>query len=353
MHGSLNLSSINQRLKFFPQLKFYDEKVNTRLIPFAILTGPKNLRSQTANTDNNGFRYSIFEKLIYTVENIEEYREISLFLGGSTTFGVGASSDAMTVVSQYAKMSGEACLNLGVRGAVSVQELLHLFNTLPQANNVKKIIIFSGVNDLYVNFSQKIASEFDARFEELGSEHLAYTPMRHLATKILAMLYRVNSSKLLPLSKRELLTFPFSKHVEEKLITDCDRFEKLKQLQRRNFIVYSALQKQLNCKILFALQPFFPWTQKQATEEEALVFSQLEKMQIFSDFLRVKEIIGRHSIYKEYLTILEDLSDEFGVEFYNLNPEFSGSKTLFCDQIHLTDCGNILAAQLINERFTR
>lgn len=256
------MSSTNQRLKIFPQLKFYDGKVNTRFIPFAILAGPQNLQSETVNTDSNGFRHSIFDKMIYTVENIKEYAEVSIFLGGSTTFGVGASCDAMTVVSQYANMSGGACLNLGVRGAVSIQELLHLFKTLPQANAVKRIIIFSGVNDLYVNFSQEIVSEFDARFEEVGSQHLAYTPLRYLVVKILAKLYGVNLSELLPLGKRELFLYLFSNRIEERLLSDCDRLEKIKQLQRRNFIIYSALQKQLNCKVIFALQPFFPWTKK-------------------------------------------------------------------------------------------
>ncbi len=347
------MSSINHRLKFFPQLEFYDAKVNTRILPFAVLAGPKNLRSQTVNTDNNGFRHSILEKIIYAVDKIEGYTETTLFLGGSTTFGVGASSDAMTVASQYARISGDVCLNLGVRGAVSVQELLHLFNTLPKANKVKKIIVLSGVNDLYVNFSQKIASELDARFEQMGSEHLAYPPIRHFTTKILSKLYGVNSSKLLPLSKKELLTFPFIKHVVEKPLTDFERFEKVRHLQKRNFMIYSALQKQLNCKILFVLQPFFPWTQKQASEKEALVFRQLEMMQTFSEFTRVKKIIGQSSIYKEYVTILEDLSDEFDVNFYNLNPKFTGLETLFCDQIHLTDSGNMLAAELMHKHLMR
>ena len=105
--------------------------------------------------------------------------------------------------------------------------------------------------------------------------------------------------------------------------------------------------------MIFALQPFFPWTKKKVSEQEALVFRELEEMQSFSDFLMVKEAIGRHPIYTEYVDILENLSSEYGVEFYDLNPDFGGQETLFCDQVHLTDCGNLLAARLIHNRLNK
>ena len=111
-----------------------------------------NVRSSTVNTDELGFRITNFNGFDYSIGGDELYsNDVSFIVGSSTAFGVGATSDRMTLSSLLSQKSGRLFLNLGGRAFGSTQELI-LFNQVahkyPRINDV---IIFSGLNELYLS----------------------------------------------------------------------------------------------------------------------------------------------------------------------------------------------------------
>ena len=123
---------MNRDFKYIlnPQWKTY-ERIGYKWVPFIMFNQTSNFRSDVLNTDDKGFRYnsqnlikktSIFE----TVSN----DNLTLLLGGSFTFGAGATLDENTI-SGYLFKSGVNCLNLSGSAHVGFQELISIFQYKP------------------------------------------------------------------------------------------------------------------------------------------------------------------------------------------------------------------------------
>ena len=67
----------------------------------------------------------------------KKFESVNLVLGSSTAFGVGATDDAKTLSSELSRLNGEPWLNLSIRGCVSFQELINLFNLLHELPEIK------------------------------------------------------------------------------------------------------------------------------------------------------------------------------------------------------------------------
>jgi len=349
--GVMNLKMIDFRRQYFPQLKDYDTMEGTRYVPFAQLTGPVLYSSNFINTDSKGFRKTRFNDKYISTDSFDKDLPLNIVIGSSTAFGIGASNDNTTISSFLCKITGKQWLNLGVRACVSIHEIIHLIQLLPKFCKIENVVIFSGINDIYINFLKNQASELDARFDESYSNKMLYPPLRILVCDFLSKIYGCNSSDLLPLSKKKIIGFPFSsqKKTLNKILdaTIEDKLDKLREIHLRNFFLYSSLQKQLNAKFLFCLQPFFPWTNKTPTEVENNIFNQLMQIQKYSNFVKIKDIIGKQEIYSKYEEIVRSSSSLHGIDYLNLNEFCNVQETIFCDQVHLVDKGYSLVSELI------
>ena len=141
----------NLRYKLVPQMRAYDT-LDWQFLPHIMFTQSPNFRSKVVNTDQRGFRFSSGNIKKDIFEN-KKNRETILFIGGSAAFGVGASKDNKTIPGILQKKSKYNILNLGGRGYSGFQESVSLISNIEKLKKykIKKIIIFSGINDLYLN----------------------------------------------------------------------------------------------------------------------------------------------------------------------------------------------------------
>ena len=113
--------------------------------PYLGFTSPPNFRSDSVSTDSLGFRVSEFDSRAVSTESLPAGGGFGVALGGSFTFGVGATHDRQSLASWLGAESGKPYLNRAVRAGNSMQELLAALPVLDRADDV---VVCSGVNNL-------------------------------------------------------------------------------------------------------------------------------------------------------------------------------------------------------------
>ncbi|PLA75544.1 hypothetical protein CYQ88_00840 [Hydrogenovibrio sp. SC-1] len=337
----------NKRYKFFPCMENYDKMAAGTFAPYAMLSGPIDYHDSVINTDVSGFRWTKGRTEIFKVEDIEKYEHVNILIGGSTVFGVGASSDSQTISSYLAKETGQVWLNFGLRGGVSIQEYIHLIRFIYKAKKVNNIVFLSGNNDLYINLVSEFNDGFDRRFGEIDALDAVYSCKRRIIVGLIAKITGTDKKYLFEKSISDILLSLFKKSInEEKSLTFDDKMNNLVQNYNRNFFLYSALKKQLECNVSFVLQPFFNWTQKKTSTEEFEVFDELERIQKGTAWSVYKDKMDL-SLYKFYSSQLRMMGEKNDLRFVDANEDFNENRTLFVDAVHLNDDGNQLMSKII------
>lgn len=339
VNGKRNLNLTSRRLEIFPQMKDYDVMASGKPVQYAMLSGPPHYSSERIHTDALGFRFTHN----YKMTDLEKYDQVNLVIGGSTVFGVGATSDATTIPGYLASATNEVWLNLGLRGGNSFQEIIHLIQNLHLAKKIKNIVVFSGVNDNYVDILKPEDNHWDRQFNEIPLELYAVSPLRQFACLLLAWFKKTSPENLVHLSLKEMFSFK-----AENFKTQFARNKK-RSLNNilRNFFLYSALKTHCSGKLLFVLQPFASWSKKELSDEEKAVFSELESLQAGSAWLDVKKILESEANYQETLHFFNQAAQKYNVKFVDSNPSYNKNQTYFVDAVHLTDAGNKLASDII------
>lgn len=341
---SLNLT---KRYQYFPQMEYYDQMASGVNVPFAMLSGPLNYKSKYINTDKNGFRFTKFNKKYISIDEIDKYDEVNILVGGSTVFGVGSSGDDTTISSYLSEKTGEVWLNFGIRGGVSLTEYIHLIRFLYKAKKIKNIVFFSGINDIYINQLTDQKNHFDNLFSDANLG--CYSCKRRLISSIFSKIYNVNKDVLIDKSLKEIFFYPkYEDHFLEKVLSEEEKFNLTVENFKRNFFLYSSLQKELNCNVVYILQPFTDWTNKKFTTEEEIVFEELEKLQQNSKWASHRSKLSKE-LYMNLLKSFDEISNSTGVRFIDSHKYFNKGNTLFVDAVHLCDEGNNVVSHLIQE----
>lgn len=153
------------RHRIVPHLLDYD---NARPVahPHLGFTAPAGYTSPSLNTDAQGFRFSHHGSNVVDTQCWYDYDRAGLLLGGSFSFGVGASSDRATVASQLSRLLDMPFLNAGVRAANSTQELIA---GLPFLEKAHTIVLATGVNNLVAHLqSARVGHVYGPSFYEEG-----------------------------------------------------------------------------------------------------------------------------------------------------------------------------------------
>lgn len=338
--GKRNLSLIKRELNRHPFeiMNIYDKMPGAYFPPYAMLANPKNYRSAEINTDNFGFRKSLYEEDLIDVEQCYLYDKVNLLIGGSTVFGVGASNDEHTISSLLNKLTGQVWINFGVRGAVSFQEYIHMVTHITKFQSIDRVVFFSGINDLYRNLIDSNDASYDKRFgfqNELFSSQSA----RRIALKWVQSLFTGKSVDQLLQDTDDQVAYQFNIQ---------DSLKAFKDIYSRNFQLYSALAKQFNVKIDFLLQPFLPVAKPVMASKENAAVSYTEQKQEGGNWSVVKKRIIQS--IPEVSGFLAQQANVNNIDFFDMNQGvYHADLDLFVDSVHLTDQGHRVAAEAIYE----
>ena len=197
--GEKSLSLTNPRYANFPCMAEYDRMPAGKYLSFAFQNGPSSYQSKIVVTDRSGFRNSSYFDSFINSESSEFDGGVNLIFGGSTVFGVGSSDDGQTIPSYLHRMTGEPWINFGMRGAVSLQEYMHVILNIAKYRKINSIVFFSGVNDAYVNFMNESDKGIDHRFEEGSSSLIYYSPYRQILARTLGRITGVDPASIVDL----------------------------------------------------------------------------------------------------------------------------------------------------------
>ena len=263
--------------KIIPQMKDYDQLGFTWL-PYIMFTQRSNFRSETVNTDQLGFRYndekSLNNKYILNDENIKV--EKNLVCGGSFGFGTGSTKDDSTVSSLMSK-KGNLTLNFSGSSFVDFQNIITLISNLDSLKSVKKIIIFTGLNDLYFSKQFGIIYPDSMFFSSVFSEAMD-NQIISKKKKIFKSLINffspnfISTENIKALNKRNFLNYLFSKNFRNNL-SNTQPFNPISFEKKisRNFSLYQMISKYLNAEVQIYLSPYIFWSKDLSNEEKKLV----------------------------------------------------------------------------------
>ena len=349
------------RLDLAPQMFDYD-KIGLKWHPNIMFFHRENYISRAVKTDDYGFRFTVsntskFSPLSYF--NSLSKDQISLVVGGSTAFGVGASSDQYNLASLMTNISGTNFLNFGARAFNSDQELSLFKNFIHQLPKIKEVIILSGVNDLYLSHLRNNSFMPEFFFGNTYSKAMnSYTLSNK--KKILKLILKAFGLKeeVFEYLNFNQISIPFLKnsfkHKNTKQTKDYKNtvsFEKGFKRTTTSLIFWSYLSKIFNFKITFALQPVPSWCKKQLTLEEKKLFLYYDyKYPQASETLKS---IENRTKYLKLTKDFEDFCNKFSINYVDTNMAFKNSHCLhdwlFVDRVHLNDNGyKELALFLLN-----
>jgi lysophospholipase L1-like esterase len=310
---------------YFPACSFYDSEVfadfssdlrrkicydNTKTVwndnPLRLIP-MQNLEITHINSD--GFRGD-------EVKNLPSYR---IFLvGGSTMYGVGASSDETTIPGYLGKMISQnyeniEIINAGIPRNYSVSEIEYIKNDLIHYKP-NMIIVYDGWNDLEKNFN-----EFNTTKENDLNEFIRFIHRAEYHTPKIILHHYFNW-------KHETYDLKFdSKHIEEK-----------SSLWAENWKDTCESLNEEGIKIVIILQPILGSGDKILSSEEEEYFSHYDSG-------------TANKFYEKYAKKMQSLKNSC-YQVHDYRNVFDGyTDTIYFDSGHMSDAGNKIIADKIYE----
>jgi hypothetical protein len=350
-----------RRAELVPQLRLYG-RVDRVFWPILTATAKPGFSSPVVSTDTRGHRIT---RVGDAATRSDAPPPGSAFLlGGSYTFGVGASDDSGTLAAALWRRTGVPYVNLGIRAATSAQELVA---ALPYAERETAFVVCSGLN----NFATAEGAP--------GLDPL-FGPMHHQA-------------QLGTLSSVSIATLARLVREPNALRSDADLRDELRRRRRRRLrpylrpvyrlrkrvrgrlargappaapepspasqgatdteqLVADAAARQLRdlgllrrlvpdgARVVFALQPLVSRTGKELTAEEDELFSLLDVLQP-GRWPHLRHLLETY--WGSYAALLEEGCHRLDVPFVDLSR--AGYRGwCFVDRVHMTDSGHEQAA---------
>tara|TARA_Y100000590_G_C15740581_1_gene1020145 strand:+ start:2586 stop:3632 length:1047 start_codon:yes stop_codon:yes gene_type:complete len=347
---------MNARYHFCPQMKIYDTMGYKWVQNLMFMNNP-NFRSDVCNTDSFGLRFnSKFEfNLNETIFDQKTDKEKSVMIGSSTTFGVGSTSDNKTIPSLLSNNSKYFFYNLGGRAFNGLQEIILFQLFAEKLKNLKKIVLYSGMNDIYMSYNESFISQFPGPFY-YNKDFLNKMNKTNLSFKRKILKFFLPNLKIDygSINIQELKNYFFKKN-QKKSYEGKIRFPKITidEIANRNIYLWSLISKSLNVEVIFFLPPFLNWSKKKmdyCNEEK-----EIEKYIINSGNVKSNEYFEKISSHYEEIKILyKNCCEKNKIKFYDCNEIFrtkeNNKKWLFVDKTHLTDYGNKIVSDFIKSK---
>jgi hypothetical protein len=313
-----------------PQMGDY-ERNEQHLRPYVTFAARPNLRSAVINTDAEGFRLSAAADGTVSSAGWLAGGGGGLVLGGSWTFGVGATCDGATVPSRLAGLSGSPQLNLGICTANTLQSLiaaipfLEAAETIVTCNNATAVLTSLnslGLNEIFGPI------RYESMLAGLGAASIGHIAERAIGGA-------VDGAARLELPRQA---------APPAAGADLDaRLDASLQRQVRDLRVLSRARRP-GSRLLFCHQPFCDPSLRRLTPEERELFDRLAARRAPGTGLR-KFVLTRWEACGRRIAAECAL---LGIDFLDLPADrFTGWS--FLDEWHMTDHGYRQAAELIWE----
>jgi hypothetical protein len=351
--------AVQEVYRLTPQIREYDEfmYLGVRWLPYTMFFHHKNYKSAVINTDDFGFRFSEHRGNPIALANLPADRPVNLLVGGSTTLGTGATTDAGTAASRLSAHTGEPWLNFGARGYNAVQELLLYLMHQPRLPRLGQVIVFSGLNTLTL----------EGLPDELASDHGRY---------YYSYEYQYYMDKYNDDLKRRARTYGseldnrkkgvFSRYIDKlrgemnpaDIVLTDGQVDTGKRVERAASVVTNALRQWnlllagTGAKLSFVLQPMSHWVRDYLVGEEEEIFHAIDSCP--NNFWRLfSKILGKE-IHAPFADAIASFCDEQRIAFGDMNVLLkyapSLEQYLFVDRVHFNDKGYDEAARLIAEQ---
>lgn len=326
-----------------PQMLHYSDRLyedgKLHWLPYVMFFQPANHRSTVVNTDRLGFRVSRSDGGEASVGGPQLAGPVNVVVGGSTAFGVGATTDAATIPSRLWSTHApeHAWVNFGGRGHNSAQELVNFLLHRHLLPDVRNIVLFSGFNNLGL-------ARLPAR---LRGEHGAFYNCDEF-NEIMYELHRPPRAWGLSRLLQRDRSGPAADYKPPPLPPADEQVGIAADLTLRHLASWRLLADALGASLSFALQPLATWVRDRPAPPERLLFNELDELFSFSALYGdiIPPEVGR-----DYAAALRAGCDKMGVRFVELNRLLADAVApddwIFVDRAHLTDQGYDVVAALL------
>jgi hypothetical protein len=344
---------MNIRYKYCPQLKVYDE-IGYRWLPSLMFMNRPNYRSKICNTDIHGLRFNsknyIFSENS-SIFDLKTDKNKSIMVGSSTTFGVGSTSDEKTIPGILSDKKNHV-YNFGGRAFNGFQEIILTEMMINKLKNIKHIILYSGMNDIYMNYNDRflISDPGPFYYSKTFLKNIEYSDLS-FNRKILKLIFPNLDIDYRNITKSELFRYLIN-FKNKKNKDDYFPFPKinLDDIVSRNIKIWKYLSKSMSSKITFFVPPFMPWCKDLScyTIEEKEITRFINNS---SENRNASDFDNIESDYEKIIDLLSETCKKNGIDFFDCNQVFrqgqNKNKWLFVDKAHLTDYGNEIISEFI------
>lgn len=333
--------------------------------PYVMFVNADNYITNSVSTDKFGFRKTInSEGTAIGLDQVKHnFKSSNILLGGSAAFGMGNSSDSKTISSNLSQL-GMFCQNLGVRAATGQQELIIYLQFKRHFNEIKNIILLSGINDISVA-AQK-SSMFYPDFGGVFSEDLRFNIFWQQYVGFNKNKWEFKKNNFFNIINLVARKYPFLKSIltgffslfpSTQLIKKTKKINKLNFDEKLNHVkkiisndldTWSMISNQKKINVIYILQPNINWTKKKLSEYEKEIIVD-EKNHLGEDFYKNYSSVN---VYMEQKKFLDSECKKRGINFKDSNEwfnEFKESDEIFNDSSHITDFANEVLSKNIQK----
>ena len=322
--------AVEQRNLIVPQMCDYDELgMNQEWVPHLMYFHPRNVALKSVSTDEYGIRKTF---------GARTDSPTALLVGGSSVFGIGATSDSTTIPSLLNSSTRYNWLNLGGRAFNSTQEVI-----LVHLANIKKIngpiVVMSGINNLIRSL---MPGSFSPMYGAFFQQGLFEQQMKSAAVGNRALTQQLIAGLREKFGLGKKSNTQMTSHTP---ITKAESYKAMLTVFERDCEYLNMLAKHNLTTASFVLQPFAPWINKSLTSQEIKLFELLD--QEAESFSRILVELAEHKA--QYTRDVEAICANVGLKFLDLNmaSELQQPEWLFVDRAHLTDAGYSVVAKLL------
>jgi hypothetical protein len=336
---------VEQQKRLTPYMKHYEDfaLADTRWLPYVVFFNRAGYSSPVVNTDSAGFRVSHGPQGPRSLQDAPPAGEVSVLLGSSLAFGLGASGDEHTIASLLGQHpGGTPWLSLAAPAFNSTQEVVLFLLHRHQLCAVRDIVVLSGLNSLVVAGLPAATADYGQFFwsgaflQKMGvpeQEEPRWALGRRAAVK---RRIRRGAKPGAPSGTSTALEL-------------AERVELAVRTTARDLARLCELAAPTGARVHFVLQPTLAWTGKRPSAEETALIEEnnRERRHMWDLF---NEVLVP-SVYPAYGEQLETVCANLNVTFLDANRALAADPAadgwLFVDQVHLTDQGNRAVARII------